>query len=141
MFWTKGDVTVRGGTFESNVADARGGVMLLSDGGMATLVNGTFADNEAGGGGGVVFVESGAKLLVEGGAYSKNEARGNGGAFSVGEDANIEVRMEHKLRLQASTIGPPVDRFSRSGGLSRLETSESMIVGNAKNTIMAASFK
>lgn len=97
MFWTKGTLTIRGGTFANNTVE-EGGVLFLSEGGSATVVDGRFEGNEAGTGGGVVSVESGATLVVEGGNYSDNEAGDDGGAFCVGDDGNIEVRRVHAPR-------------------------------------------
>eukprot|EP00752_Nemacystus_decipiens_P010943 g9725.t1 len=91
VLWTKGNITVRGGTFVRNIADDAGGVMLLSGEAIATITDGRFAQNEAGTDGGVVSVASGAKLLVEGGEYFENDAGDNGGVFSVGEDGDIEI--------------------------------------------------
>lgn len=121
VVWTKGNLTVRGGTFARNAADDAGGVFKLSDGCTATLVDGRFEGNEAGGGGGAVSVVSGAKLLVEGGEYSENEARVNGGAFYVDEEGDIEVRREHAARRHRGhpLIGnvSPIDLLLRIDGL------------------------
>ena len=98
VFWTKGEVIIRGGVFADNIVSDKGGVMALSEECNVTLLDGRFEGNEAGGRGGVVSFEPGAKLMVKGGEYSANEANTTGGAFSVAEDGDIEVRGDRAAR-------------------------------------------
>ena len=125
MIWSKGEITIRGGTFARNAAQTLGGVLDLSEGSIATLVGGKFEGNTAWWAGGAVSVRSGGELLVKGGDFRENDGTTTGGAISIDHGGNVKVRAGDVARRsrghQRIDVSPADLVFIRpNGALKRL---------------------
>lgn len=90
VFWSKGNLSIVGGTFTENEGPENGGVVFCSDKSRITVAGGIFENNKAQDGA-VALVDKGSKLQVENGVFTGNTAESEGGAFSVNEEAGFQV--------------------------------------------------
>ncbi len=107
MSYSTGNITILGGDFRGNVAEAegeaQGGVFFGPTGGTISIAGGVIEGNRAKDGG-AVYVFSGAALVVGGGEFSGNVAENTGGGFSVLEDGELEVGWKFSLQSFVSKL-------------------------------------
>lgn len=103
MFWSKGNVSILGGTFTENESPQNGGVFFGEDSSLIVMKGGSFEGNMAQDGA-VSVVLQGSTIQVEGGVYTGNVAERQGGVFSVYGGGGIQVGRRKVLEILFCTI-------------------------------------
>ncbi|CAN0533592.1 unnamed protein product, partial [Laminaria digitata] len=82
VFWTKGNISIVGGTFSDNESPALGGVFYALETSVVAVKGGMFEHNMAQDGA-VGVVDKDSTLRVENGTYTGNVAERQGGVFTA----------------------------------------------------------
>ena len=93
MFWSKGNVSIAGGTFTDNESPQNGGVFYGEVSSVIAMKGGRFENNMAQDGA-VAVVRKGSTLQIEDGVYTGNVAERQGGVLSSYGGGGIEVGRE-----------------------------------------------